>query len=95
MAGSWCTGDQLPGARRAGQRAARRSGRPAGDPRNTIETALTGPQSAVVLVDDLEQGLKVVDAYGARAPQGAHRDTYQVAHRVRNAGAIFIASTTS
>ncbi len=55
-----------------------------------IETALTGPQSAVVLVDDLEQGLKVVDAYGAEHLEVHTRDAYQVAHRVRNAGAIFI-----
>ncbi|HHU39047.1 MAG TPA: histidinol dehydrogenase, partial [Propionibacterium sp.] len=55
-----------------------------------IETALAGPQSAIVLVDDLEQGLAVVDAYGAEHLEVHTRDAYAVAHRVRNAGAIFI-----
>ena len=55
-----------------------------------IETALTGPQSAIVLVDDLEQGLAVVDAYAAEHLEIHTRDAYAVAHRVRNAGAIFI-----
>jgi len=55
-----------------------------------IRTALGGPQSAVVLVDDLEQGLAVVDAYAAEHLEVHTRDAYAVAHRVRNAGAIFI-----
>lgn len=55
-----------------------------------ITTALTGPQSAVVLVDDMEQGLAVVDAYGAEHLEVHTRDAYELAHRVQNAGAIFI-----
>ncbi|MBK8462959.1 MAG: histidinol dehydrogenase [Nigerium sp.] len=55
-----------------------------------ITTALGGPQSAVVLVDDLEQGLAVVDAYAAEHLEIHTRDPYAVAHRVRNAGAIFV-----
>ena len=55
-----------------------------------IETALTGPQSAIVLVDDMEQGLAVVDAYGAEHLEVHTRDAYALAHRVQNAGAIFI-----
>ncbi|WP_232547920.1 histidinol dehydrogenase [Propioniciclava soli] len=55
-----------------------------------IETALTGPQSAIVLTDDLEQGLAVVDAYAAEHLEIHTRDAYAVAHRVRNAGAIFV-----
>ena len=33
--------------------------------RERIEQALTGTQSAVVLVDDLEQGIEVANAYAA------------------------------
>ncbi|MFT3878002.1 MAG: histidinol dehydrogenase [Propioniciclava sp.] len=55
-----------------------------------IEKALTGPQSAIVLVDDLDQGLAVVDAYAAEHLEIHTREPYQVAHRVRNAGAIFV-----
>jgi len=55
-----------------------------------VTTALSGPQSALVLVDDLEQGLKVVDAYGAEHLEIHTRDAAQVADRVRNAGAVFV-----
>ena len=55
-----------------------------------LETALTGSQSAVVLVDDLAQGLAVADAYGAEHLEVHTRDAHAVAHRVRNAGAIFV-----
>lgn len=55
-----------------------------------IRTALSGPQSAVVLVDDLEQGLAVVDAYAAEHLEIHTRDAAGVAGRVRNAGAIFV-----
>ncbi|MFP5416942.1 MAG: histidinol dehydrogenase [Actinomycetes bacterium] len=55
-----------------------------------ITTALSGPQSAIVLVDDLDQGLAVVDAYAAEHLEIHTRDAYEVAHRVRNAGAIFV-----
>jgi histidinol dehydrogenase len=60
------------------------------DHTDRIETALTGPQSAIVLVDDIEQGLKVVDAYGAEHLEVQTREARAVAHRVKNAGAIFI-----
>lgn len=57
-----------------------------------IRIALSGPQSAVVLVDDLEQGLAVVDAYAAEHLEIQTRDAAALAARVRNAGAIFIGS---
>ena len=57
-----------------------------------IRAALGGPQSAVVLVDDLEQGLAVVDAYAAEHLEIQTRDAAAVAARVRNAGAIFVGS---
>ncbi|MFN8098037.1 MAG: histidinol dehydrogenase [Dermatophilaceae bacterium] len=55
-----------------------------------VQEALTGPQSAIVLVDDLDQGLAVVDAYGAEHLEIMTADAPSVAARVRNAGAIFV-----
>lgn len=55
-----------------------------------IRAALGGPQSAVVLVDDIEQGLAVVDAYAAEHLEIQTRDAAAVAARVNNAGAIFV-----
>jgi histidinol dehydrogenase len=55
-----------------------------------ITQALTGTQSAVVLVDDLDAGLRVVDAYAAEHLEIQTRDARTVAERVRNAGAIFV-----
>ena len=57
-----------------------------------VLTALTGPQSGVVLVDDLEAGLRVVDAYAAEHLEIQTADSAVVAARVRNAGAIFVGS---
>ena len=55
-----------------------------------ITAALSGPQSGVVLVDDLEAGLRVVDAYAAEHLEIQTRDARSIALRVRNAGAIFV-----
>ena len=55
-----------------------------------ITTALSGQQSAFVLVDDIEHGLKVVDAYAAEHLEIHTRDASNVARRVKNAGAIFV-----
>lgn len=55
-----------------------------------IAVALGGPQSAVVLVDDVEQGLAVVNAYGAEHLELQTRDAAALADRVTSAGAIFV-----
>ncbi len=55
-----------------------------------VRTALTGEQSGVVLVDDVAQGLAVVDAYAAEHLEIQTADARAVAMRVRNAGAIFV-----
>lgn len=55
-----------------------------------IREALAGTQSAIVLVDDLEAGLRVVDAYAAEHLEIQTRDARDWALRVRNAGAIFV-----
>jgi histidinol dehydrogenase len=55
-----------------------------------VATALAGTQSAVVVVDDLEQGLAVVDAYGAEHLEIMTADAAALAERVTSAGAIFV-----
>jgi histidinol dehydrogenase len=55
-----------------------------------VGISLSGPQSAIVLVDDLDAGLAVVDAYAAEHLEIQTRDAEKVAARVRNAGAIFV-----
>ena len=55
-----------------------------------IREALSGQQSAVVLVDDLDAGLAVVNAYAAEHLEIHTRDAAAVARRVRNAGAVFV-----
>nr|WP_216645423.1 histidinol dehydrogenase [Isoptericola halotolerans] len=55
-----------------------------------VTTALAGPQSAVVVVDDLDQGLAVVDAYGAEHLEIQTVGAAELAQRVRSAGAIFV-----
>ncbi|HEY9564639.1 MAG TPA: histidinol dehydrogenase, partial [Nocardioides sp.] len=57
-----------------------------------IRTSLAGQQSGIVLVDDLEQGLAVVDAYAAEHLEIQTRDASEWAARVTNAGAVFVGS---
>ena len=57
--------------------------------RDRVETALRN-QSAHVLVDDLEQGLTVVDAWAAEHLEVLTRDARAWADRVTGAGAIFV-----
>ena len=55
-----------------------------------ITEALTGEQSAILLVRDLDQALEVANAYAAEHLEIHTRDAEHVATGVRNAGAIFI-----
>ena len=55
-----------------------------------IRAALTGEQSATVLVRDLEHGPSVVDAYAAEHLEVITADARRVAERVRNAGCVFV-----
>ncbi len=55
-----------------------------------IAPALGGKQSAIVLVDGVEEGLRVVDAYGAEHLEIQTAEAAAVADRVRNAGAVFV-----
>jgi histidinol dehydrogenase len=55
-----------------------------------VRAALGGEQSGVVLVDDLDQGLAVVDAYAPEHLEIHTADARTVAGRVRHAGAVFV-----
>ena len=63
---------------------------PAAKHRERIATALGGPQSGVVLTNNLDQSVAVADAYAAEHLEIHTRDAAAVAARVRNAGAIFV-----
>ncbi|MDQ1485649.1 MAG: histidinol dehydrogenase [Actinomycetota bacterium] len=54
-----------------------------------VRAALAG-QSAYVLVDGIEAGLRVVDVWAAEHLEILTRDSPAVAARVRNAGAVFV-----
>jgi len=58
--------------------------------RERAHTALTGRQSAIVLVRDLEQAIAVADAYAAEHLEIQTVDAAAVARRIHNAGAIFV-----
>ncbi|KLO30937.1 histidinol dehydrogenase [Mycolicibacter heraklionensis] len=58
--------------------------------RERVTTALSGPQSAVVLVDNLDAGVRVVNAYAAEHLEIQTADPAAVANRIRSAGAIFV-----
>ena len=55
-----------------------------------IREALAGVQSALVLVDSIEQGLDVVNAYAAEHLEIQTVDASLNAQEIRNAGAVFI-----
>ncbi len=55
-----------------------------------IRTSLTARQSGIVLVDDVDSGLTVVNAYAAEHLEIQTRDAAAVAARVTNGGAVFV-----
>ena len=58
--------------------------------RDRVSTALTGKQSGTVLVDDIDAGVRVVNAYAAEHLEIQTADAAGVAARIRAAGAIFV-----
>ncbi|HEV2886107.1 MAG TPA: histidinol dehydrogenase [Jatrophihabitans sp.] len=58
--------------------------------RDRVRTALSGPQSAIVLVADLEQGLEVVNTYAAEHLEVITAEPRKWAERVRHAGCVFV-----
>jgi len=59
-----------------------------------ITTSLQGVQSAIVLVDSVQQGLDVVNAYAAEHLEIQCADAALAAKQIRNAGAVFIGRFT-
>ncbi len=59
-----------------------------------IRAALSGEQSGIVLVDDVEQGLDVINAYAAEHTEVHTADSARDAAKVRNAGAVFVGPWT-
>lgn len=55
-----------------------------------IATALSGVQSAIALVDSVDQGIDVVNAYAAEHLEIQTHNARRDAERIRNAGAVFI-----
>ncbi|OMC10951.1 histidinol dehydrogenase [Mycolicibacterium fortuitum] len=55
-----------------------------------VRAALSGKQSAIVLVDDVDAGVRVVNAYAAEHLEIQTEDAPAVAGRIRSAGAIFV-----
>lgn len=58
--------------------------------RERVETALGGPQSGIILVDDIDQGVAVCNAYAAEHLEVVTENAAAVAARITNAGAIFV-----
>jgi len=58
--------------------------------RERVLTALAGPQSAIVLVDDLETAARVSDAYAPEHLEIQTADPEAVLSRISHAGAIFL-----
>lgn len=52
--------------------------------------ALRGKQSGIILVDDINAGIRVADAYAAEHLEVHTRNARTVAERIRHAGAIFV-----
>jgi histidinol dehydrogenase len=58
--------------------------------RQRVTAALSGGQSAIILVDDLDAGIRVVNAYAAEHLEIQTAAPDRVAARIHSAGAIFV-----
>ncbi|MDT7763479.1 MAG: histidinol dehydrogenase [Mycobacterium sp.] len=58
--------------------------------RERVTAALSGKQSAIVLVDDVDAGVRTVNAYAAEHLEIQTVAAREVARRIRSAGAIFV-----
>ncbi|MBG6218050.1 histidinol dehydrogenase [Arthrobacter sp. CAN_A6] len=59
-----------------------------------VRTALAGPQSGTILVEDMEHGVRVCNAYAAEHLEIHTADAEAVAARIRSAGAVFVGKYT-
>jgi histidinol dehydrogenase len=58
--------------------------------RQRVTTALSGRQSAIILVDDIDAGIRTVNAYAAEHLEIQTADSDHVAAQIHSAGAIFV-----
>lgn len=58
--------------------------------RERVETSLTGPQSGIILTNDLATSVAVANAYGAEHLEIHTADPLEVSRQIHNAGAIFV-----
>ncbi len=58
--------------------------------RQRVTAALSGQQSAIVLVDDIDAGVRTVNAYAAEHLEIQTEDARAVANQIRSAGAVFV-----
>jgi histidinol dehydrogenase len=58
--------------------------------RERVTAALSGKQSAIVLVDDITAGVRTVNAYAAEHLEIQTADAREVSTQIRSAGAIFV-----
>jgi histidinol dehydrogenase len=58
--------------------------------RQRVTTALAGRQSAIILVDNIDAGIRTVNAYAAEHLEIQTTDADQVAAQIHSAGAIFV-----
>lgn len=57
-----------------------------------VKTALSGPQSGIVLVKDVADAITAANAYGAEHLEIQTRNNREVSDQIHNAGAIFLGS---
>ncbi len=62
--------------------------------RERVAEALSGPQSGVILVDDIAHGIDVCNAYAAEHLEIHTAQAAADADRIRNAGAVFVGEST-
>jgi histidinol dehydrogenase len=58
--------------------------------RQRVTTALSGRQSAIILVDDIDAGIRTVNAYAAEHLEIQTTNSDEVAAQIRSAGAVFV-----
>ena len=58
--------------------------------KDRVKAALSGKQSAIVLVDSIEQGVDVINAYAPEHLELILKNSKAVSAQIRNAGAIFL-----
>jgi histidinol dehydrogenase len=58
--------------------------------RQRVTAALSGRQSAIILVDDLDAGIRIVNAYAAEHLEIQTVEAADIAARIHSAGAIFV-----